>query len=297
MTGTIAWGELLAEAQQRLESAGLDGTQAQREARWIVEEASGFEGSEFLGGLRLLATVKGVGRFDRMLTRRTAGEPIQYVLGHWPFRNLDLMVDRRVLIPRPETEIVAGAALDELRRLSGLVANPLAADLGTGSGAIGLSLAAEHPTVQVWLSERSAEALEVARANLAGLGRPAARVNIVEGSWFEPFGPDLLGQFSVIVSNPPYVPTGVPLERSVADWEPHDALYAGDSGLDNLLHLVAEAPAWLRPEGALVLELSPEQAEAVRVEALARFVEADIVHDLTGQPRAVIARHPADASR
>lgn len=297
MTGTIAWGELLAEAQQRLESAGLDGTQAQREARWIVEEASGFEGSEFLGGLRLLATVKGVGRFDRMLTRRTAGEPIQYVLGHWPFRNLDLMVDRRVLIPRPETEIVAGAALDELRRLSGLVANPLAADLGTGSGAIGLSLAAEHPTVQVWLSERSAEALEVARANLAGLGRPAARVNIVEGSWFEPFGPDLLGQFSVIVSNPPYVPTGVPLERSVADWEPHDALYAGDSGLDDLLHLVAEAPAWLRPEGALVLELSPEQAEAVRVEALARFVEADIVHDLTGQPRAVIARHPADASR
>lgn len=297
MTGTIAWGELLVEAQQRLESVGFDGRQAQREARWIVEEASGFESFEFHGGLKELATIRGVGRFDRMLTRRTAGEPIQYVLGHWPFRNLDLMVDRRVLIPRPETEVVAGAALDELRRLTGVVANPLAADLGTGSGAIGLSLAAEHPTVRVWLSERSAEALEVARANLAGLGRPAARVNIVEGSWFEPFGPDLLGQFSVIVSNPPYVPAGVPLEPSVAEWEPHAALYAGDSGLDDLLHLVAEAPAWLRPEGALVLELSPEQAETVLDEALARFVEAHIVPDLAGRARAVIARHPGSASR
>ena len=297
MSGTITWRELLTEAEQRLESSGLDLGQAKREARWIVEEASGFEGSEFHGGLDQLATVKGVGRFDRMISRRTAGEPIQYVLGHWPFRNLDLMVDRRVLIPGPETEVVAGLALDELRRLKGLVAEPLAADLGTGSGAIGLSLAAEHPTVRVWLSERSTEALEVARANLAGLGRPAARVNIVEGSWFEPFGPDLLGQFSVIVSNPPYVPHGQALEPSVAEWEPHTALYAGNAGLDDLLHLVAEAPVWLRPEGALVLELSPEQAEAVRSEALLRFLEAHIVPDLTGRPRAVVARHPGGTSR
>ncbi|MDA3038386.1 MAG: peptide chain release factor N(5)-glutamine methyltransferase, partial [Actinomycetota bacterium] len=238
-----------------------------------------------------------VGRFDRMISRRSAGEPIQYVLGHWPFRTLDLMVDRRVLIPRPETEVVAGAALDELHRLKGLVAKPLAADLGTGSGAIGLSLAAEHPTVEVWLSERSSEALEVARANLAGLGRPATRVNIVEGSWFEPFGPDLLGQLSVIVSNPPYVASGETLEPSVAAWEPHTALFAENAGLEDLLHLVTQAPTWLRPEGALVLELSPDQAEVVRSEALLRFSEADVVHDLAGHARAVVARHPRDAIR
>ncbi|MST34669.1 methyltransferase, partial [Acidimicrobiaceae bacterium USS-CC1] len=99
-----------------------------------------------------------------MLERRAAGEPLQYVLGSWGFRTLDLLVDRRVLIPRPETEVVVGVALELLAGRS----QPVAADLGTGSGAIALSLVAEHPDVQVWATDASAEALDVARANAAG---------------------------------------------------------------------------------------------------------------------------------
>src|SRR5688500_6955983 len=124
-----------------------------------------------------------------MAERRLAGEPLQYVLGSWGFRTLDLFVDPRVLIPRPETEVVAGLAIDALADLD----RPgIAVDLGTGSGAIALSLAAEHwPHVEVWASDASADALAVARANLAALGRRGAVVRLVEGDWFGALPDDL----------------------------------------------------------------------------------------------------------
>lgn len=292
MTGTVAWRTLLGEAEQRLATAGHPAGQASVEARWIIEEASGYEGTEFHHGLDRPANLKGVVRFDRMLARRVGGEPIQYVLGRWAFRQLDLMVDPRVLIPRPETEVVVEYALAELSRLEGVAQPLLAADLGTGSGAIGLSLAVEHRSVQVWLSDRSSDALSVARANLSAVGRPATRVTIVQGSWFEAFGPDVLRQFAVIVSNPPYVSNDTELDPSVADWEPTEALYAADGGTADLIHLLNTAPDWLRPDGSLVLELSPEQAEAIRTHALVHFVEAEVFTDLAGRERGIIARHP-----
>ena len=139
---------------------------------------------------------------DAMVARHLAGEPLAYVLGHWSFRHLDLAVDRRVLIPRPETEVVAGVALELARGL----ARPLTvADLGTGSGAIGLALADELPLdgVTVWLTDASADAIDVARANLAGLGRRGRNVRIAIGSWFDalPAGTTL----DLAVANPPYV--------------------------------------------------------------------------------------------
>src|SRR5688500_3110506 len=117
-----------------------------------------------------------------MAERRLAGEPLQYVLGSWGFRTLDLFVDPRVLIPRPETEAVAGLAIEALAAID----RPgLAADLGTGSGAIALAMAAERwPHVQVWATDLSADALAVARANLAALGRRGAVVRLVQGDWF-----------------------------------------------------------------------------------------------------------------
>lgn len=290
--GTISWGELAREVADALVVSGIEG--AERQGQWIVMRACGAEDTaEWASMLDQPATVRGVAAIDRMTRRRAAGEPLQYVLGEWSFRRLDLFVDHRVLIPRPETEVVAGLALAELHRLAPRGAAVLAADLGTGSGAIGLSLAAEHDGAEVWLTDASTQALEVARANIAGLGRPGTRVRVAAGSWFEALPAELAGQFGVIVSNPPYVAHGDEIDPVVAAWEPASALYAGGpGGTEHLAHLVDGAPVWLVASGALVLELAPAQAEAVAERARARFAEVTVEPDLSGRPRAVVARHP-----
>ncbi len=289
--GTISWGELAREVADALIVSGVEG--AQRQGQWIVMRACGAEDTaEWAAMADQPATVRGVAAVDRMTRRRADGEPLQYVLGEWSFRRLDLFVDQRVLIPRPETEVVAGLALAELHRLAPRGAAVLAADLGTGSGAIGLSLAAEHDGAEVWLTDASSAALEVARANIAGLGRPGTRVRVAAGSWFEALPPELAGQFGVIVSNPPYVAHGDEIDPVVAAWEPASALYAGPDGTEHLTHLVEEAPAWLAAAGALVLELAPAQAEVVADRARSCFTDVAVEPDLTGRPRAVVARHP-----
>jgi release factor glutamine methyltransferase len=194
-----------------------------------------------------------------------------------------------VLIPRPETEVVAGLAIDALVALD----RPgVAVDLGTGSGAIALSLAAERwPHVQVWATDISAAALAVARANMAGLGRRAAAVRLAEGSWFEALPVELRGRVDVLVSNPPYVPAAAPLPREVADWEPREALVPGPTGLEDIERIVAEAPAWLAERGVLVLEIGDDQGKAVRELALVQgFTDVRIHPDLTGRDRALVAR-------
>ena len=273
----LTWAELRREAAERLSAAGVASPDA--EARWLVEEAAPDADGP--------VTNRAIAHFDALLARRERGEPLQYVLGHWAFRRLDLLVDRRVLIPRPETELVAEAAIAELRRLDGR----LAVDLGTGSGAIALAIADEVRTVDVWAVDRSADALEVARANLAGLGRAAGRVRLAEGDWFAGLPGELRGLVDVVVSNPPYVRDDDDLPREVGTWEPVGALRAGPDGLDDLRRIVTEAPAWLAPVGALVVELDPRQASTVVDLALAvGFREAFTRVDLTGRERMVVAR-------
>jgi release factor glutamine methyltransferase len=217
------------------------------------------------------------------------------VLGGWSFRTLDLFVDRRVLIPRPETEVVAGLAIAELARRRA-VAEPgaprlTAVDLGTGSGAIALSIAAECPGVDVWATDRSADALAVAWANLAGIGRRGTGVVLAEGSWFDALDPDLRGRVAVVVSNPPYVAADEVLPAEVAEWEPAGALVAGPRGVEDLELLVATAPAWLDATGSLVLELAPHQAAAMAERARAAgFAQVEVVADLVGRDRALVAR-------
>jgi release factor glutamine methyltransferase len=232
-----------------------------------------------------------------MVERRLAGEPLQYVLGSWAFRTLDLFVDPRVLIPRPETEVVAGHALAEADRLrAGREARLRAggetvrvADLGTGSGAIGLAVAAERPWTEVWLTDVDADALAVARANLAGVGRVGTRVTVSEGAWFDAL-PDG-ARFDVVVSNPPYVAADEVLPPEVADWEPASALVSGPTGREALEHLVLQAPRWLAPGGALVLELAPHQAEALRRHAAALgYADVEVHPDLTGRDRVLVCR-------
>ena len=296
--GSLSWRALAAEAERRIAGSGVaDPGTAAIEARWIVERASGHEGPEYLLGLDDAATERGVRFVEVMVERRLTGEPLQYVVGRWGFRTLDLLVDHRVLIPRPETEVVAGLALDEIDRLrpraSEMGRALVAVDLGTGSGAIGLSLAAERERLEVWLTDASDDALAVARANTAGLGRAATRVRIEAGEWFAALPSELAGSIDVIVSNPPYVATGDVLPPVVRDWEPTGALFAGAEGLDDLRVLVAEAPRWLAPGGALVVELAPQQAPVVATLALDRgFADVVVRRDLTGRDRAVVARLP-----
>jgi release factor glutamine methyltransferase len=275
------WRELLADAAVRLGSHG--------DARRIVEEVSGWEGAELVLHLDDGSTPLTQARWSQLVERRAGGEPLQYVLGRWGFRELDLFVDRRVLIPRPETEEVVSVALEALDAMG--PGARVAVDLGTGSGAIALSLAVERRGLAVWGVERSERALEVSRANLAGIGAAATRVRLVQGDWFEGLPGDLKGAVDLVVANPPYVGASEVLPEEVRAWEPSDALVAGPTGLESIEVIVASAPQWLRPEGALVIEIGETQGDAVAALAgAAGFVHVEVRPDVNGRPRALLAR-------
>ena len=277
----------------------------------MVERVSGYDGVELVMGEHERATGPAVLQLEQMLDRRAAGEPLQYVLGRWQFLELELMVDRRVLVPRPETEVVAQLALDEAARL-GLrrgKGDPwvssteyAVADLGTGSGAIALTLAVELPDAEVWATDVSDDALAVARANLAGIGvgRDAcARGAAAPGSPRCPT--ELRGQLRLVVSNPPYIAEHevAELPPVVVDWEPRHALVSGPSGLEAVAEIVHEAFDWLHPSGgALVVEMAPHQtAEAAALAEARGYDEVSVHADLTGRDRALVARRTGDGSR
>lgn len=266
--------------------------ESRHEARWLCEVAVALDGDEFLAALDEPATERMVAHLDGMVGRYRTGEPLQYVLGRWGFRHLDLAVDRRVLIPRPETELVAEVAIS----LAASVAAPrVVADLGTGSGAIGLSLATELPLVgtTVWITDVSDDALAVARANLAGIGRAARNVLVGAGSWFEALPADVV--CDVIVSNPPYVADDAPeLDPGVRDWEPATALFGGPDGLGAIRALVAGAIDRLASDGWLVIEHGADQGPAVhRLLTAAGYRDVETRHDLAGHDRIAVARRPA----
>lgn len=282
MTGETAgtsWSDVRRSIAERLGAAGVDG--AEREARWIVSDVRG----DVSGDAPTDAELE---RLETLVDRREAGEPLQYVLGHWPFRTIDLAVDARALIPRPETEQVAGAALWELNRLG--VDAPVVVDLGTGTGAIALAIAVEHPSAWVLGVEASADALELAMENRDRLGLGVKRVALARGSWFSRLPDDLRGVIDLIVTNPPYVATCDDLDDIVRDFEPHDALFAGDDGLDDLRHIIAEAPGWLTPGGVLVAEIGATQEAAVaELAGQAGFTNVEIRPDLAGHDRILVA--------
>lgn len=244
--------------------------------------------------------------------RRAGGEPLQYVLGTWPFRSIELLVDRRVLIPRPETEQVVEVALQHLRRLAAdrPTTGPSSSegrrgplhcvDLGTGSGAIALSLAVEgpaNPGCLVWATDASPAALDVATANREALAGKARDVRFGLGSWFSPLPATLQGKIDLVVSNPPYVAAAdMPgLDPEVTQWEPHEALVAptgasGVPGTADIETVIRESARWLRPLGVLVVELDPRQAyAAVDVARRCRYATVGTARDLVGRMRMVVA--------
>ncbi|CAB4890619.1 unannotated protein [freshwater metagenome] len=283
----VTWRELLAE------TAAVLGDR--NHARWMCEVASGCDGVEFVAELDEPVATAMVVHLDAMIARRQTGEPLQYVLGRWQFRRLDLMIDQRVLIPRPETEWVCEAALHLAQSMLADAPSPplQIVDLGTGSGAIGLSLAAELPlgSATVWLSDISPDALAVASANLAGIGRGAQHVRVTLGPWFDALPAHLRGTLDLVVANPPYIAENDPdIDDEVAQWEPHGALFAGDDGLADIRIIAADAVHWLRPGGALVLEIGADQGAGVS-EVLhgVGLAGIEIRPDLAGRDRIAIA--------
>ena len=289
----ISWQDLVAEAAARFAAAEIPDPDIS--ARWIGREATGTDSAEWLEVADQPATERQLASFDQMVERRLGGEPLQYVIGGWGFRTLDLFVDKRVLIPRPETEIVAERAIAELQRVLAVEPTAPSVDLGTGSGAIGLSLAAEvgraqRQPVEVWLTDRFPDALAVARANLASLGGLGGKVRVAEGSWFDALPAELAGGLGVVVSNPPYVSDFEDLEPQVAQWEPVTALVAPERGTAHLARLITESPRWLVSSGALVLEMAPDQTEPMVQLAKAKFGEVEVIVDLAGRQRGLVAR-------
>jgi release factor glutamine methyltransferase len=280
---------LLASTADRLGSV--------REARWILEHVEACGAEAHSAGER-------VALVESLVARRVSGEPLQYVLGRWPFRTLELTVDPRALIPRPETEQVAEVALAELSRTD--AQSPVVVDLGTGSGAIALALATEggrqFPDLEVWATDASADALAVAAQNLALLASrqasAASRVRLAEGRWFAALPDAVKGRVDLIVANPPYVSESeyAELDPGVRDWEPREALVAptgagGVGGMADIEVIVAEAPRWLRPGGALVVEIAPAQAYAsIDAARRAGFRQVTTERDLAGRLRMLVAR-------
>ena len=218
--------------------------------------------------------------FRRLVERRGAREPLAYVLGEWGFRRLTLRVDRRVLVPRPETETVVERCLALLAPLD----EPDVLDVGTGSGAIALAIADEHAGARVTAFDSSSDALAVARANVAATGL-GARVRLVEHDLRSGFG---TSAFDLVVSNPPYVRADEieSLEPEVRDWEPRGAL-VGDGAVEAVARAAREA---LRPGGWLVLEVGDGQAPNVAA-ALAAigYAHVSTARDLAGRERVVEA--------
>jgi release factor glutamine methyltransferase len=287
----VTRGELAAELAATLG--------ARHEARFIVQEILGGPG----GAAGRAVTPAQAEAARALASRRLSGEPLQYLFGHWAFRTLDLLVDRRVLIPRPETEQVVGVALGELAWLGNPA--PSVVDAGTGSGAIALSMAVEsagrYPAGRIWATDASADALDVARANweLTRLrcGGAVLAVTLAQGCWLDPLPAELKGSLDLIVSNPPYV-SGPEWDGLPADvrCEPRRALVSADGsdgtpGLADAEAVLDQGRAWLGRPGSVVIELAPHQADpATRLARAMGYTDVRVTPDLAGLPRAVVAR-------
>ena len=266
-----------------------------QEARWLCEHASGMDSAEFSAEQDQLVTVACAKSLHSMVRDRLSGVPLQYVMKRWAFRHLDVMVDERVLIPRPETEQVVQIALDLARKIEGNGALRVV-DLGTGSGVIGLSMAFElgAQAAHVWLTDASVDALDVARANMVGIGRAAANVRVAHGSWWNALPQDIAGQIDIAICNPPYIAhSDSEVAPDVHLYEPHTALYAHDNGLADLRTVIEGAATWLKKSGWLVLEIGYQQgADVLTMMKASGLIDAEIKQDLSGRDRIAVGRLP-----
>lgn len=263
--------------------AGVD---ARREAIFLLSGLLGTTPGQVVLSRDARLSARQVTEYHARLGRRALGEPLQYVEGRASFRSLELQVGPAVLIPRPETEELVGQVLTWCAGREGLVG----LDIGTGSGAIAISLAVEGPFERVVAVDISGPALEVARVNAESAG-VADRVWLRRGSVYEALHPN--ERFDVVVSNPPYVAEAEldALPEDVRDWEPAVALYAGPTGLEIIVEIVGGARKHLKPGGLLALEIAPGlamPAERALVGSGA-FGDPRVLRDLAGRERMLLA--------
>jgi len=231
------------------------------EARLLVSAAADKTKEEFVRDMGLYVNQGYEAKVDELLARRMTGEPLAYIIGSWEFYGIPINVTREVLIPRTDTEILAGQAIAMAKWLP---AGSRVLDLCCGSGCVGLAIAKNIPQVRVVLGDVSAEAMKISRANVV-LNKLTGRVScaVVDAKRSPPYS--LLGEFDLIVSNPPYIPTGdiAWLDETVRNFEPILALDGGPDGLDFFRVIVAEWKKILKPDGAFLFECGVDQATDV----------------------------------
>ncbi|MDK3258377.1 peptide chain release factor N(5)-glutamine methyltransferase [Blastococcus capsensis] len=277
---------LLTAAAARLAGAGVESPRV--DAELLLAHALGVPRTRLV----TLEDVDDVAaaRFEALLVQRADRVPLQHLTGRAPFRYLELAVGPGVFVPRPETEQLVGWAL---RQVAGSV-DPVVVDLGSGSGAIALSIAHEHPGARVTAVERDPGAVEWTRHNArtrAAAGDTAVDVlagDMTDGGLLR----DLDGTVDLVVSNPPYVPDGARVPREVADHDPPLALWGGPDGLDVVRGLLVTAARLLRPGGVLGIEHADQQGESLPavVRAHGGFADVDDHPDLAGRSRYTTAR-------
>lgn len=277
--GTV--GELWVRTRRRLDSAGIPDSRT--EAEVLLRHALTLDRPEFFARLGEPLPAGAAAHAERALRRRLDREPLAYIVGRREFYGLDLLVDARVLIPRQETELLVELTLEHAGATRGAALT--VADIGTGCGCIAAAIAVNNAAATVYATDASRQALAVADVNLRAHG-VRARVHLKEGDLLEP----LPGPVDVIVSNPPYIPTGelaglAPELR----WEPASALDGGATGLAVIERLLRQAPAYLRPGGRMFIEASPDLIEPASRLARESFPAAAVgpARELSGVPRVV----------
>lgn len=291
MAGTATVREALMSIREALSKAGIP--EPGSEAEFILMRLLGLKRhSLFIEAGRELSESES-SRLQEILRRRLKREPPQYIFGEADFRGLTLKVTRDVLIPRPETELLAEEAVKLAREMDTL---PAVIDLCTGSGCIAVSFANEVPGSMVYATDISKKALWIARENAERAG-VAERVGFFHGDLFSPLPGELKGRAGVIVSNPPYIPEGdmEGLDPEVRDFEPREALSGGSDGLSFIRRILDEAPSFLSPGGWLLMEMGYGQASEITGMAKAdgRYELVKIIRDYGNIERILKARHRA----
>lgn len=277
--------------QGAIEALGREGIENPRlEAECLLAHCLGLTKEGLYISLRDPIPEEGKERLQDLIRRRVSREPLQYILGHQEFWSIDLKVDRRVFIPRPETEQLVEEALAVLDRITSKKV-PSVLELGTGSGAIAISIAKEVKEVFLVATDISESALRVAQEN-AVRALVAHRISFLRADLLQPIRPG--GDFDLIVSNPPYIPDSAmeSLPREIKDHEPRIALKGGRDGLDFYRRLIPLIPSYLRPKGWLLLEVGSDQWRAVSemIEADGHFQSVERKRDLSGIERVVKAQ-------
>jgi release factor glutamine methyltransferase len=271
--------ECIAAARQTLLMSGIAALDAPVDAEVLARHLLGWDRATLLVRGRETPPAGFAERFQSLIDRRSRHEPVAQIVGHREFWGLEFEVTGDVLVPRPETELIVEVALEIADRSRPL--NIL--DVGTGTGCLAIAIAVELPAARITATDFTPAALAVARRN-ADRHRVEDRVRFLQSNLLDA----IEGSFDLIVSNPPYVPEREVLPRDVAEYEPHQALFAGPDGLDVLRLLIARAPGSLVPGGSLIVEFGFGQAAAVRELATAagwRVIE--IRKDLQGIERVV----------